>query len=78
MKKTKEKLKWINEEYKDFESYDMEIGKLNELKQKRLENIISLLKQTDFLDLVKNIEGVKSAQLIFGVISKIRTGKSWD
>lgn len=56
-------LKEINNEYELFKKYDKDIDNLNKLKEQKLKNIIELLKQIDFLKLIKNIEGVKSAQL---------------
>lgn len=59
----KQKLKEINELYFQFKKNDKEIDAKNLLKEFYLKQIIEELKQTDFLKSIKNIEGVKFAQL---------------
>lgn len=63
MKMNKQKLKEINNLYSQFKKYDKEIDITNAKKELCLKEIIKELKQTNFLKQIKEIEGVKSAQL---------------
>ena len=62
MKLNKQKLKEINELYFQFKKYDKLIEAKNLLKEFYLKRIIKELKQTDFLQSIKNIEEIESAQ----------------
>lgn len=62
MKLNKQKLKEINELYFQFKKYDKLIEAKNLLKEFYLKRIIKELKQTDFLESIKNIEEIESAQ----------------
>ena len=52
----------INLKYELFQRQDKAIERLNRIKKKNLKQIIELLKQTDLLKSIKDIEEVRSAQ----------------